>query len=898
MIFSHQLTAIMFTDIVGFTALMGNDEHRAMTILTKNRKIHQLHIENYNGKFLKEMGDGILASFSSILDAVYCAGRIQKDAKKEDYPLKIGIHLGETIIDNNDVFGDGVNIASRIVDQTPAHKIWVSETVSDSITNKKEIESVFIMATDLKNVAKSINLYEISVNVDLLPDFKDRGISILFSSSIFRILWRKKVPQILAGYVGVGWLLIEFIDSLLDRYLLSSGWTDILTVLLLAMIPSVIFYAYNRERTKIGKRSILGRITIPANILSAIILIITLFRGVDLNAVTQTIMVTNEFGEEVERTIVKAKYKKEIPLFYFTQEVPDSSSLWLGPGIALALGLDLHQDKNLTVMWPDVAQGYRRFNPYSLNYNDFKPTLNEMIKYADKWRYSKFLAGSYRFEKDTFYITTKVHEMPSGDVIRKNSYSGVDFFALIDSISKQVKIDFLLPKSQIKLGRDAPVGDLLTYNFAAYHDFIIGFFDLVGPIIAFQYYLKSLEKDSTFAFSSLDLSRQYYYGGISSEAAQWSIDLAMRHRSRLSEAFEIETRALYYNIIKEQEMAQLLFEMQLDLDPANAGLKRNLHNQYNAMGKFEKSIALYENDTLKSSQEVLAYTYLYSGKLNEASTIFEKLQDTYLSYDEELFTIHLIAGDFQKAREYINSMRVQDPDMKEAHSNLLAAVDYLATSGQNEEAVKNIEGAYRYEVSERIFFLKSIANGYGLSLRDQMGAYIYLFPLSDYKYVTWQGKLLFTFVLNDNGKVIKRFSKLLGKDRWPFWFKQDSLIWQAEELLSNGKNEEALDAFRKAYELHPEHYYLANYIQHLEFILSPEYVSVKQVYKKYLGEYPEWDVSVIRKNNVYYINNIDGLDRILPLSENRFQSLSLYIQQYQFVEQDGRFIIQGFGLFE
>ena len=75
---SRQLAAIMFTDIVGYTALMGEDEQKAFELLNKNRSVQRPLIEKFNGRWLKEMGDGVLASFSTVSDAVYCAKEIQK----------------------------------------------------------------------------------------------------------------------------------------------------------------------------------------------------------------------------------------------------------------------------------------------------------------------------------------------------------------------------------------------------------------------------------------------------------------------------------------------------------------------------------------------------------------------------------------------------------------------------------------------------------------------------------------------------------------------------------------------------------------------------------------------------------------------------------------------------
>ena len=111
---SRQLAAIVFSDISGFTHTMESDENRAMAQVQKHRKIVTNVISEFNGEMLKEMGDGILLKFTSAIEAVRCANQIQTQTETEDFNLKIGIHLGDVIIKDNDIFGSGVNIASRI----------------------------------------------------------------------------------------------------------------------------------------------------------------------------------------------------------------------------------------------------------------------------------------------------------------------------------------------------------------------------------------------------------------------------------------------------------------------------------------------------------------------------------------------------------------------------------------------------------------------------------------------------------------------------------------------------------------------------------------------------------------------------------------------------------------
>ncbi len=159
----RQLAAIMFTDIVGYTKLMGDDEEKGFDVLNKNRSIQKPVIERYNGILHKELGDGVLASFKTATDAVQCSLEIQSICKAEkDLRIRIGIHLGEVLFDQNDVFGDGVNIASRIQEKAPPGSIYISEPVFRNIQNKKGIGAYFVKEEFLKNVKFPVSIYELN----------------------------------------------------------------------------------------------------------------------------------------------------------------------------------------------------------------------------------------------------------------------------------------------------------------------------------------------------------------------------------------------------------------------------------------------------------------------------------------------------------------------------------------------------------------------------------------------------------------------------------------------------------------------------------------------------------------------------------------------------------------
>ncbi|MFD3003324.1 adenylate/guanylate cyclase domain-containing protein [Pontibacter toksunensis] len=164
----RQLAAIMFTDIVGYTALMGDDEQKAFYLLDKNRALQQALIKQFGGRWIKELGDGVLASFPTVTDAVNCAcALVQGCGKVHGLCLHIGIHLGDVVFENEDVFGDGVNIASRLPVLAPAGGIWVSEAVYQNVANKTGVATKFVGEKTLKNVKEPVRVYEVRPTNDI-----------------------------------------------------------------------------------------------------------------------------------------------------------------------------------------------------------------------------------------------------------------------------------------------------------------------------------------------------------------------------------------------------------------------------------------------------------------------------------------------------------------------------------------------------------------------------------------------------------------------------------------------------------------------------------------------------------------------------------------------------------
>jgi TolB-like protein len=166
----RMLAAIMFTDMVGYTALMQENERQAKILRDKHRAVLEKLIFEHRGQILQYYGDGTLSIFGSAIEAAICASKIQQELQNEPkVPLRIGIHAGDVVYDDEGVYGDGVNIASRIENMAVPGSVLVSDKINDELKNQKEINSLFLGRYELKNVKDPVKLYAIKTDGIIVP---------------------------------------------------------------------------------------------------------------------------------------------------------------------------------------------------------------------------------------------------------------------------------------------------------------------------------------------------------------------------------------------------------------------------------------------------------------------------------------------------------------------------------------------------------------------------------------------------------------------------------------------------------------------------------------------------------------------------------------------------------
>src|ERR1700747_2070275 len=181
----RRVAAIVAADVAGYSRLMGLDEVGTARTLREHRKITDALVTKYGGRLVKTTGDGVLLEFASVVDAVECAVAVQAvmAQRNEGVPqdrrmlLRIGINLGDILIEGDDILGDGVNIAARLEGIAEPGGICISSSAYDQVRGKVPVEFTDLGEQTLKNIARPIRAYAVGVDANT-----DRAVSPLSSA--------------------------------------------------------------------------------------------------------------------------------------------------------------------------------------------------------------------------------------------------------------------------------------------------------------------------------------------------------------------------------------------------------------------------------------------------------------------------------------------------------------------------------------------------------------------------------------------------------------------------------------------------------------------------------------------------------------------------------------------
>jgi adenylate cyclase len=171
---SHrQLAAILFTDIEGYSALMQKNEQQALQLRDRHREVLQQEHDRYYGRIIQYYGDGTLSTFPSAVEAVKCALAMQQAFRRApQVPVRMGLHIGDIILQQDQAIGDGVNLAARVQSLGVAGSVLLSDKVNDEIHHYPELQTVLVGTYQFKNIARQVAVFALNHEglVQPLPD--------------------------------------------------------------------------------------------------------------------------------------------------------------------------------------------------------------------------------------------------------------------------------------------------------------------------------------------------------------------------------------------------------------------------------------------------------------------------------------------------------------------------------------------------------------------------------------------------------------------------------------------------------------------------------------------------------------------------------------------------------
>ena len=166
----RRLLAVMFTDVVGYTALMQRDEEAARMVRRRHRQVLEAAISMHDGDLFQYFGDGSVTMFPSVADAVHAAIEVQNGLRQEPVvPLRIGIHQGDISYDTQGAYGDSMNVASRVESLGTTGSILISGKAHDEIKNRPDISTTPLGEVQLKNVEESLAVYAVVSDLIAVP---------------------------------------------------------------------------------------------------------------------------------------------------------------------------------------------------------------------------------------------------------------------------------------------------------------------------------------------------------------------------------------------------------------------------------------------------------------------------------------------------------------------------------------------------------------------------------------------------------------------------------------------------------------------------------------------------------------------------------------------------------
>ncbi len=517
--------------------------------------------------------------------------------------------------------------------------------------------------------------------------------------SLFSEIRERHVLQAVGVYVGACWVLIEILDRLVERYLLSPTLTDVFFWGLFSLLPAVILIAYEHGKPGKDKVTRTELVGVPINLIATTGLLFTLFSGQHMGATAEKVMVLDEEGQTVEKYIPKAAFRHSLMLFFWDNTSGDQELDWLQYGVAEMLGQDLSQNPYLTLTtvythheWGMYAQLLRAGYQDGLQ---VPHSLQREIAANNNQQY--FINGSIDRNGDEVSLTARMYQPDGLRLVEEYTFSGSAVMPLIDRLSAAIKNTLEVPAGGGRLADDLPVNEQYSNSLTAVKDYISARNqrliqnDFEQAIAALD---SALEQDPGFALAGLVKVDLLISQGRSEEAIALARSVEP-HDHRLSAADKDILKANVYSLSGQLEKSNAVLKMRVELNPNDVGAYWRLANHYKWSGQltgarqaYQKILELDPNDSRVLSE--LSELYRAQGDLEKAINFavrYSEQRPDDMTAPVRLGVLYQDIGERELARQQFEQAALLRPgtvtpliklaNLAARSGNTLAANEYL-----------------------------------------------------------------------------------------------------------------------------------------------------------------------------------------------------------------------------
>lgn len=455
----------------------------------------------------------------------------------------------------------------------------------------------------------------------------------------------RHVPQYTAIYLGAAWGLVQFVDFIGTRYLLSPHWTDLTLLALALLLPSVVLLTYNHGRRGPDQWRRSEKIFIPINCIVLVVAVGLMGATTNLGAVTTHVVVKDEKGNRIEKVIPAASYRNRVAFFNF--DAAGTTQKPLQVGLPFLAYIDLQQQGFVEAVPGALLREELRKKGYADGIN-VPLTLKREI--ANDMHMPMFMTGNLQRVDRGVLVNVELYETKSGRLLNQHEIEASDVLAAGDAISAQLLKDLDTPA--LPGSRDMPLTEQLTRDPLALRLFL----EAVAAVHLhddWQSARRSVEKaiklDSTFAAAQY-LRYQTALFSNQPQIMQQAIQAALDHSYRLPERMQYAIKAEFYFAKQDFNNAYAVLDMMsqlypddiqielqlvtingirddkdalirsirkvLRLDPGRTELLQMLAQIYEAKGNTTEALKLFEEYAQKFPREARSYREI--GRLNRA----------------------------------------------------------------------------------------------------------------------------------------------------------------------------------------------------------------------------------------------------------------------------------------